>query len=231
MLDAPEASETYTFQFATNIPCPGTPTVTYGGQVYNTIQIFSQCWLKENLNVGTMIPGGQTMLNNGLIEKYCYNNEEDNCTVYGGLYQWNEMMQYTTTQGVQGICPDGWHVPMDDEWKILEGMVDSYYGVGDSIWDNFWWHGYDVGSLLKSTTGWYFGGNGTDLFGFTLKPAGYRAVGGTFKFKEHTTNLWTSTTYSVNESMDHQMDWLWGGVMRYNENINYGFSARCLRDY
>ncbi|MCK5766528.1 MAG: T9SS type A sorting domain-containing protein, partial [Bacteroidales bacterium] len=47
MLNAPEASETYTFQFATNIPCPGTPTVEYEGQVYNTIQIFSQCWLKE----------------------------------------------------------------------------------------------------------------------------------------------------------------------------------------
>ena len=55
MLDAPEESTTYTFQFATNIPCPGVPTVTYEGQVYNTIQIFGQCWLKENLNVGEMI--------------------------------------------------------------------------------------------------------------------------------------------------------------------------------
>ncbi|MCK4678411.1 MAG: T9SS type A sorting domain-containing protein [Bacteroidales bacterium] len=67
MLNAPETSETLIFQFATNIPCPGTPTVTYEGQVYNTIQIFSQCWLKENLNVGTMIDGLDEMENNGII--------------------------------------------------------------------------------------------------------------------------------------------------------------------
>ena len=74
LLDTPAASETYIFQFATNIPCPGTPTVTYAGQVYNTIQIFSQCWLKENLNVGTMVPNDQETTDNGIIEKYCYNN-------------------------------------------------------------------------------------------------------------------------------------------------------------
>ena len=93
ILDAPSANETYTFQFATNIPCPGTPTVTYEGQVYNTIQVRSQCWLKENLNVGIMINGTQNQTNNSIKEKYCYNNEPDSCTKYGGLYQWDEMMQ------------------------------------------------------------------------------------------------------------------------------------------
>jgi len=58
------------------------------------------------------------MSNNSVIEKYCYNNEEDSCTKYGGLYQWDEMMQYTTEQGVRGICPAGWHLPTDEEWKI-----------------------------------------------------------------------------------------------------------------
>ena len=72
VLDSPEDNKSYTFQFATNIPCPGTPTVEYEGQIYNTIQIFSQCWLKENLNVGTMIQGGVGMSDNGLVEKYCY---------------------------------------------------------------------------------------------------------------------------------------------------------------
>lgn len=69
MLDSPEDNSTYTFQFATNIPCPGTPTVEYEGQLYNTIQIFSQCWLKENLNVGEMINGTMNQSNNGTIEK------------------------------------------------------------------------------------------------------------------------------------------------------------------
>ena len=94
ILDNPVTSDTIYLQFATNIPCPGTPTVTYEGQVYNTIQIFSQCWLKENLNVGVMIDGQTYQWDNGIIEKYCYNNEPDNCTEYGGLYQWQEMMQH-----------------------------------------------------------------------------------------------------------------------------------------
>ena len=75
------------------------------------------------------------MTDNGTMEKYCYNNEPDSCTKYGGLYQWDEMMQYTTQQGVQGICPPGWHLPTDEEWKVLEGAVDSQYGIGDPEWD------------------------------------------------------------------------------------------------
>ena len=87
MIDSPSTNQTYTFQFASNIPCPGVPTVTYEGQVYNTIQIFGQCWLKENLNVGTMINGEDEMTDNGIIEKYCYYNDQANCDTYGGLYQ------------------------------------------------------------------------------------------------------------------------------------------------
>jgi uncharacterized protein (TIGR02145 family) len=75
-------------------PCPGTPTVEYAGKTYNTVQIGSQCWLKENLDVGTMIPGSLEQKNNGTIEKYCYNDSIENCTTYGGLYQWAEAMEY-----------------------------------------------------------------------------------------------------------------------------------------
>ncbi|MDP1623438.1 MAG: FISUMP domain-containing protein [Bacteroidales bacterium] len=110
-LDTPGASSSHTFQFATNIPCPGTPAVTYEGQVYNTIQIFSQCWLKENLNVGSMINGSQNQTNNGILEKYCHSNNPDSCIKYGGLYQWDEMMQYVTQQGSRGICPPDWLRP------------------------------------------------------------------------------------------------------------------------
>jgi len=85
ILDSPDSNKTYTFQFATNIPCPGTPTVEYEGQLYNTIQIFSQCWLKENLNVGTMLNVYLDQTNNSIIENYCNNNKLDSCTKYGGL--------------------------------------------------------------------------------------------------------------------------------------------------
>jgi len=231
MLDAPEASQDYTFQFATNIPCPGTPTITYEGQVYNTIQIFSQCWLKENLNVGTMIPGSQEMTDNSILEKYCYNNEPDSCTKYGGLYQWWEMMQYTTQQGIQGICPPGWHLPTDEEWKVLEGSVDSQYGIGNPEWDIPWdWRGYDAGSNLKSTSGWYFGGSGTDLFGFSVLPGGGRWSNGHFNYVGEGGIWWPSTEYDFNIAWYRGVSYEFPEVNRdYHGKVD-GFSARCLRD-
>jgi len=121
--------------------------------------------MAENLNIGSIIQNLDEMTDNGVIEKYCYNNEPSKCNQYGGLYQWNEVMQYTTTSGVQGICPEGWYIPTDDEWKILEGTVDSQYPVGDPIWNNTGHRGYDAGLNLKSTSGWSSGNNGTNLFG------------------------------------------------------------------
>ncbi|MDR3666696.1 MAG: FISUMP domain-containing protein, partial [Ignavibacteriaceae bacterium] len=106
-------------------PCPGIPTVDYGGQTYNTIAIGDQCWLKENLNIGTMIDSTQNPSNNGIIEKYCYNNDSVKCSIYGGLYQWDEAMQYDTTEGSKGICPTGWHVPSWNEFATLKSFVGN----------------------------------------------------------------------------------------------------------
>ena len=233
MLDAPEASETYTFQFATNIPCPGTPTVTYEGQVYNTIQVFSQCWLKENLNVGTMIPGSKNMSNNDTIEKYCYNNEPDSCAKYGGLYQWDEMMQYTTQQGTQGICPPGWHLPTDEEWKVLEGAVDSQYGIGDPEWDiSVDFRGLNAGRNLKTNSGWISNGNGTDLFGFSALPGGYRLSSfGNFGNLGGGGDWWSATDNNRSLAAWHRsLHYSNAKVSHYDDNKGYGFSVRCLRD-
>ncbi|MCX6282493.1 MAG: hypothetical protein NTU51_11085 [Bacteroidetes bacterium] len=102
--------------------------ITYEGKIYQTVLINSQCWFRQNLNVGTRINGDVTQTNNNVIEKHCYNDEESNCDFFGALYQWDEMMQYVTAQGSKGICPEGWHIPMDDDWTTL---ID-YLG-GDSI--------------------------------------------------------------------------------------------------
>lgn len=232
MLDVPEESETYTFQFATNIPCPGMPTVEYEGQVYNTIQIFSHCWLKENLNVGIMINGSQEMTDNHIMEKYCYKNEEDSCAKYGGLYQWNEMMLYTTEQGAQGICPTGWHLPTDEEWKVLEGSVDKQYGIGDPEWDVAPGdRGNDAGTNLKTNSGWYYGGNGTDHFGFAGMPGGYQLWGG-FNNAGKAGWWWTSTESTNPEySRERGLNYYSPKVYRYLGSLKaYGFSVRCLRD-
>ena len=175
--DSPSNSKDYVFQFATNIPCIGTPTVDYEGQTYNTIQIYSQCWFKENLNVGEMIPAAQSQTNNNIIEKYCPLDDEYYCNNYAGaLYQWSEMMNYAFEPQGQGICPDGWHIPTDTDWKVLEGSVDSSYGIGNPEWDNIDWRGSDAGGNLKQTgtTFWMPPNTGaTDAFGFSALPGGY----------------------------------------------------------
>ncbi|HOW26024.1 MAG TPA: FISUMP domain-containing protein [Bacteroidales bacterium] len=232
MLDAPEESSTYTFQFATNIPCLGTPTVEYEGQVYNTIQIFSQCWLKENLNVGTMIPGIWDMSDNGIIEKHCYDDEPDSCFKYGGLYQWREVMLYDTIGGVQGICPPGWHLPTDQEWMVLEGAVDSLYDIGDSIWEILGFRGFNAGANLKTTSGWHLNGNGTDLFDFSGLPGGLRGYWGIFSGITFGGTWWTS---SVVYPYPYYRELGWSGsyVLRSGPSRlgEVAMSVRCLRDY
>ena len=165
------------------------------GQIYNTVLIGEQCWMAENLDKGEMINGIEEMTDNGIIEKYCYDNDVENCYEYGGLYQWDEMMQYTNTNTTQGICPEGWHIPTDEVFKILEGSVDSQYPVGDPIWDTTGIRGFDAGLNLKSTTGWRDNGNSTDLYGFTALPAGWCWEDGGFISLEGWTYFWLSSEY------------------------------------
>lgn len=231
ILDAPDTSRNYKFQFAHNIPCIGTPTIEYEGKVYQTIQIFSQCWLKENLDVGTMISGSEEMTDNGIIEKYCFGNEPDSCTKYGGLYQWDEMMKYSTNQGAQGICPPNWHIPTDEEWKVLEGTVDYLYGIGDSEWDQLAeLRGYNAGTNLKTYNGWYNGGNGSDLFGFSGLPGGEK-IQVFFGQVLLNGNWWSSTddTFS-DEAFSRRLthsDPVVFRLFKYNFK-NKAYSVRCI---
>lgn len=230
-IDSPTVNKIYTFQFGVDLLCPGTPTVTYEGQVYNTVLIGSQCWLKENLNVGTMINGENDMVDNNIIEKYCYDNEPANCAISGGLYQWNEMMQYSNNEGVQGICPDGWHIPTDSEWKTLSGAVDSQFGIGDPVWDLDLWRGFDAGLNLKSTSGWYQSGNGTDIFGFTAIQGGHRSIQAFDRFQQFFyAQFWSSTYKTEFGSWSHTVGYNKNEMHLFGYNKEHGRSVRCIKD-
>ena len=98
------------------------------GQKYATVQIGTQCWMAQNLNYGIMIVGIDQS-NNAIAEKYCYHNDTNNCLLYGGLYQFNEVMDYNFTPGSKGLCPDGWHVPTDEEYTILSSNYPNSPGI------------------------------------------------------------------------------------------------------
>jgi len=195
-------------------PCVGTPTVTYSGKTYNTVQVGTQCWLKENLDVGVYVASTSTgsihsdVSNNGTIEKYCYGNNEANCTTYGGLYDWNEAMQYVTTPGTKGICPTGWHIPTYDEFTTLKVSANN---SRDAL--------LAVGQLT-----------GTNTSGFSALLAGYRYYVGGFGNLGSITYFWSSSEYSAASAYSMVL-WNGGsGVDMFNYHKEFGFSIRCLKD-
>ena len=206
-------------------PCAGTPTVTYGGQTYNTVQIGSQCWFKENLNIGTRINGALEQTNNSTIEKYCYGDLESNCIIYGGLYQWTEMMQYVTAAGVQGICPSGWHLPTDAEWTTVTTFLGGTSVAGGKM--------KSTGTIEAGTGLWHNPNTGaTNESGFTAVPAGSRSSSGTFYSIGYYGYWWSSTESSTSDAWYRSMYYYGGYVYRnYSNNMDNGFSVRCLRDF
>ncbi len=72
------------------------------GRIYNSVQIGNRCWMAENINIGTMINGSDNQTDDEVFKKYCYSNDTSNCDTYGGLYQWNEMIQYSNHTGGTG---------------------------------------------------------------------------------------------------------------------------------
>ena len=200
--------------------------------VYNTVLIGEQCWMAENINIGEKIDGLNNMTNNSLIEKYCYDNDESYCDNFGGLYQWNEMMQYETTSPNQGICMPGWHLPTDDEWKILEGTVDTEYPVGDAIWDNIGYRGLDAAGNLKvqGTDQWVWPNTGaTNSSGFTALPGASRNTDGTFPGLGIYGRFWTSSE-SGTAAMRRNMESPRADIARSEGNKLFGMSVRCLKD-
>jgi len=202
-------------------------------QTYNTVKIDEQCWMAENLNIGEIIGGSENMTDNGVIEKYCYDDNPTYCETYGGLYQWNEMMQYVTDTAVQGICPEGWHLPTDFEWKILEGRVDSQYPVGDPIWNQVGFRGFNVGLNLKSINGWLGGGNGSGFYGFGGRPGGYRSnyINLFFLSLSHYGYFWSSSEYNSSSTWFRSLIYYSDEVFRTFLNKSFGFSVRCLHEY
>jgi uncharacterized protein (TIGR02145 family) len=189
------------------------------GKTYNTILIGTQCWLAQNLNVGKKINGTSEQTNNSIIEKYCYNNLESNCNIYGGLYEWSEMMQYDSISDTQGICPEGFHVPKMAEWDTLIIFLGDLLVAGGKMKEEgtFHWKAPNSGATNSSE--------------FTGLPGGAR-LSGDGVFIDITTHgyFWSSSQNSTSVAWCR---WLYYGyeIIRLDTtNKGNGFSVRCLKD-
>ncbi len=204
--------------------CPA--YLDYGGQTYHTVQIGTQCWMKENLNIGVMIDSLSDQTNNSLTEKYCYNDNPANCSIYGGLYQWNEMMQYVTTPGARGICPEGWHIPDNNDWCTLTTFLDP-----DVNCNSFSWTGSVAGGKLKEggLDHWIAPNVGaTNESGFTALPAGNRSSSGFYNNRNQWAFFWMSNTYTGNKGLYLILNTSHADIQRYHYPRAGGYSVRCV---
>jgi uncharacterized protein (TIGR02145 family) len=207
---------------ATTISCPPEClpfTDPRNGKYYNTVLIGEQCWMRENLDYGIMINNSIESSNNDTVEKYCYNNNDSLCAIYGGLFKWDEMMQYMTTEGIQGICPDGWHLPTDGEWSALSDFLG-----GDNI---------AGGKLIEAGTAhWHYTSEEmTNESAFTALPGGYRYFLSGFDYLGTSGYFWTSSNDGGPVgAYFRQLNMRYEKIIRQTWSKNYGYSVRCIKD-
>ncbi|MBO5532063.1 MAG: fibrobacter succinogenes major paralogous domain-containing protein [Fibrobacter sp.] len=208
--------------------CRFNPDIDYGsmtderdGKVYRTVTIGDQVWMAENLNYADSVKTPSLKRRN-----WCYNNVAANCDVTGRLYTWAAAMDSvktgcgyencSPTLPAQGVCPPNWHLPTYAEWNVLFTAVG-----GQST----------AGKVLKSQSGWYSNGNGTDAFGFSALPAGNRYADGQFNYGGRNVRFWCSTEYHTGDAYRMHLDYL--NEKAANPGISYkgdGYSIRCVKD-
>ena len=226
----------------TTFACGSSTVTDYDGNSYNTVQIGSQCWMKENLRTthysdGTSIPAGSSWSQTNPYY-YDYSSSGIALAQRGYLYNWLAVMHgasssTTNPSGVQGICPTGWHVPSDAEWTQLTDYVSSQSGYVCGTNNTY------IAKALASSTGWNtstttcaVGNNqsANNATGFSAVPAGLDY--GSFGYAGDRAGFW-SATQSSNYSGTAYYHYLNYGsriVSRDNYNKYGGFSVRCLRD-
>jgi uncharacterized protein (TIGR02145 family) len=205
-----ESSSSYSIEYG---------TLSYKGQTYKTVVIGTQTWMAENLNYA-------------VDSSWCYNNSADNCTKYGRLYQWASAMDIdtvynSTTWGGsdvnhQGICPEDWHLPNDEDWQTLYDYVDANNGTEE------------VGTSLKSTNGWVAHSGvaiGTNQFGFSALTAGSRGFGNYFYDAGSGAYFWSASEWDPNYAISWYLHYSYEDFYLSSKSYkDVGFSVRCLKD-
>jgi len=221
-----------------------TPVTDIDGNVYPTVVIGEQIWMARNLAVtryadGTPVPytPEAEWWDSLKVDEpgFCYyNNSKANRNTYGILYTWSAAINGMDTidpelEPVQGVCPDGWHLPSDGDWKKLE----MFLGMTTLEADGEGWRG-NVGGKLKSTGReyWLIPNEGaTDETRFSALPAGDRFPKGEYFNLHYSTFFWTSSGYDQDYAWARALGYFVTTIYRGNiDSKEFGFSVRCVRD-
>ena len=173
------------------------------GNTYKIVKIGNQVWMAENLNYD-------------IVGSWVYNNISSNANIYGRLYNWETACS---------VCPSGWHLPSDEEWKILEMAIGmSQIDANDSSY-----RGFNEGAKLKATSGWFNHGGGTDEYGFTAIPGGINRAGN-YYFWGSNAFFWSKTQYGNNSAWFRTLGCDKEEIYRNHDKDYHGYSVRCLKN-
>jgi len=231
--DVPTSSKTIIFNFEIVIPNCGTVS-DIDGNIYNTIQIGTQCWMRENLKTSRY--KNDTIIDNVTdnaqwfsltTDAWClFNNDTSNNRIFGKMYNWYAAVN------TYGLCPGGWHVPSSAAWDSLTTyLTDNAYGYGGS--------GNDIAKSLASEAGWRtFTTPGTvgndqssnNTSGFTALPGGYRGYNGAFDLNGSAGYFWSKSEANVYNSYRLGVGYNISTVSNVENSKTRGFSVRCIKD-
>ncbi len=214
----PSSSENQSFSSSSVDPYlieTGVFTDERDGYEYRWTKINGQTWLGGNLNYAT--DEGST----------CFNDSLHNCETFGRLYTWGAAMKggsgsNSIPSGVQGICPNTWHIPSEGEWNILVAFIDDIPNGG---------------AWLKTTDLWV-SYPGTNEFEFYANPAGNRHLDGRFAGENYAVNWWTSKEDTwMDSDGESGYDALIYGLSDQDNDFSWGpsepdlmYSVRCIKD-
>ncbi len=213
-------------------PCQGTPVVAdYDGNIYHTVQIGEQCWMKENLKTmhyanGVSMVDGTGIPTLDIVTKYWfnYNDDPDIGREYGKLYSWAALMNdhpasNQVPSGVQGVCPDGWHVPGKAEFEILIDYLGGTETAGGTLKEsgNNHWNAPNTGADNQS--------------GFTAFGGGMQNMGSYCNVND-SGHFWTATESDQVDAWQatiyHHLSEI--GLEGWRIVKQYGESVRCVKD-
>ncbi len=220
---------------------PSQPVTDIDGNEYKTVKLGNQVWMAENLRTtryadGTPIPLG-TEASYDVAYRYYPDDNSANVSDYGCLYNWPAVMNGSLSSsanpsGVQGICPEGWHVPSDAEWTELENYVSSqsqYVCGGDKK---------SIARALASEEGWLEfcdekcvvtnNPSANNATGFSARPAG--DYNGPYYYFGGNANFWSATQVDSGYAYNRNLGYSNASVYRNDDAKNSGYSVRCVRN-
>lgn len=216
----------------------------YEGNSYSIVKIGEQWWMAENLRSTRYADGTEFLLledsdrwsHLAPTEKaYCFYNNDESLN-YGALFTHSAAIGHDVISGKQGICPDGWYLPGNDEWMELENyLINNGFNYDCTSTDN------KIGKSLASTSGWSISdhiegavGNvqtTNNSTGFNAIPAGFRSnESGVFMKEDFFGNWWSRTEHSDLTAETWYLDAIFSSLNHHFNHKSTGNSVRCIKN-